>query len=69
MTTVVLGRNGKYYDLGRGEFPGTVWTVSDGKLKRKKYSTLPQDAFACTQERADELTGRVKQEGTTWPAQ
>lgn len=41
MTTVVIGRDGKLYDLGCGEFPG------------KK--TLVQNAFSCPQEEAEAM--------------
>lgn len=43
-TTLVLGENGNYYDLGKGEFPS------------KKEMTI--NAFTCTREEANRLRGK-----------
>lgn len=55
MTTVVIGRNGKVYDLGKGEFPGDRYLVEGGKRRRKLAVTMVENAFTCTQEQADAL--------------
>lgn len=59
MTTVVLGPNGRYYDLGRGEFPPEGRPHRSSKVTQVEYKA-PRDAFTCTQEEADRLTNRKK---------
>ncbi len=55
MTTVVLGPNGRYYDLGRGEFPPGG---RPHRFSRVDNYRAPRNAFVCTQEEADRLTNR-----------
>ena len=50
-TTVIIGRSGKVYDLGKGEFP---------------TGELSGNAFTCTQEEADKLRGNRPVKNVLW---
>ena len=55
MTTVAIGRDGRVYDIGGGEFPGDKYVVENGRIKKKPARTIVKNAFTCTKEEAKKL--------------